>query len=129
MALGELLWCLSSTDFRANLGGLATAIGNTGISAGGRSNWFYTALGLMSVDEQVLTDFAAGRFEKNNFEMLTSPDSADINKLASNSDVGAAAIRLSSSEWSEGCNAKLQFWSPDGEHPHLYPVASPYPLS
>jgi hypothetical protein len=129
MGLGEILWCLSSADFRAKLGDLVTAVGNTGVATAGRSSWFYTALGLMSVDGQVLTDFAAGRFDDNQFGMLTDPERTDIRTLASNPDVVDKATRLCRSEWSEGCSDKALFWSPDAQHPHLHPVASPYPLN
>jgi hypothetical protein len=129
MGIGEILWCLSSADFRAKLADLVTAVGNTGVASAGRGNWFYTALGLMSVDGQVLADFAGGRFDKNRFGMLTASERADIQALASNPRVVATATELCRSVWSEGCSDKAQFWSPDAEHPHLHPVASPYPLS
>ncbi len=128
MGLGELLWCLSSADFRTKLADLVTALGESGIATAAKSNWFYTALGLMCVDGQVLADFAAGRFDKNRFGMLSGEESDDIQKLASNENVVETATRLCLSEWAGGCNSKAQYWSADAQHPHLYSVASPYPL-
>jgi len=128
MGLGEMLWCLSSAEFRDKLADLVQAIADTGVATAQRTNWFYTALGLMSVDGEILDDFATGGFDDNRFGMLTDAERADIKKLASDAQVVATATKLCQSEWAQGCSDKARFWAPDDEHPHLHPVASPYPL-
>ena len=91
---------------------------------------FYTALGVMAVDGQVLGDFAQGglKFDDNNFSVLTPAERTDIAQLAGNSDVMFQAKKLCQSLWGQGCSDKLQFWAPDAQHPHLHPVANPYPV-
>ncbi len=128
--LGEILWALSSKTFRDGLDELAASVQAAGVITANRSPWFYTALGVMSVDGQVLGDFAQGgqKFDDNNFSVLTKAERDDITQLACDADVMLQAKTLCQTLWGQGCLDKLQFWEPDAQHPHLHPVANPYPV-
>ena len=127
MGLGETLLCISTQVFRDDFDKLIDAIDKTGVDTYDRSGMFYTALGLMLVDGNVLFQFAGGEFEASQFGDLGPRERQDIGKLAQDEDVRYNATEVCNIYWSEGCNSKYLYWQPSVESPHVHPIATSYP--
>jgi len=131
MGLGEVLMSISTNVFRTRFQLVIDEIDASDIETSGRSHWFYAALGLMLVDNNIMTAFSNGGdvFAEAQFGELSGDEADDLQNLALDGKLVALAADLCYVYWSQGCYDKYMQWELDiTQTYHVHPVATkPYP--